>query len=107
MRFLATLLLLAAAAPAAAAPPRTVGADELAAALLERIEARQNVVGEARLDLDNPSLRMALPDGAGGIDVEGLTYDPRSGRVAAYVAPGGQGGDGMRVTGRVRHIVEV
>jgi flagella basal body P-ring formation protein FlgA len=107
MRLLAVLLLLPLALPAAAATTtRTLGADQLAAAILQRIELRQSV-GEARLELDNPGLRVALPEGAAGVDVEGLTYDPRSGRVAAYVAAEGQTGEGIRVTGRVRHMVEV
>lgn len=106
MRLLvAFLLLLAAAAQAAPGPTRTLGADELAAEILQRIELRQSV-GEARLELDNPGLRMALPAGA-GVTVEGLTYDPRSGRVAAFVASDGEAGESLRVTGRIRHIVEV
>src|SRR5919201_1962252 len=91
-------VFLALVPPAAAAAGRTMGADEVAAELLHRIAAQQTI-GEARLDLDNPAIRLELPDSAAAVTVEGLTYDPRTGRVAAYVAPDA-GGDGIRVTGR-------
>ena len=99
-------VFLALVPPAAAAPSRTMGADEVAAEILHRIAARQTS-GEARLDLDNPAIRLELPEGAATVTVEGLTYDPRTGRVAAYVAPDAAGAEGVRVTGRVRHMVDV
>jgi flagella basal body P-ring formation protein FlgA len=106
MRLLLTLVLLLAGAPTAAtsAPAPVVDGETIAAELLRQIAQRQPV-GSARLDLDKPGLTLASEGGS--FAVEGLTYDPRNGRVAAVIAATGEDGERLRVTGRLRHLVEL
>jgi flagella basal body P-ring formation protein FlgA len=66
--------------------------------------------GPVELALDNPGLRIFVPASAPAtLAIDGLTFDPRSGRVAAYVsAPGTDANaERIRVGGRVFRLIEV
>jgi flagellar basal body P-ring formation protein FlgA len=66
--------------------------------------------GQSELTLDNSDLRLIVPAGSAPlVTVDGLTFDPRSGRLTAYVAAsaGDIATERVRVTGRVRRIVDM
>lgn len=78
---------------------RSVGADQVEQQLMAAIAAQQPVE-DATLQLDNPGLQLNLPASAPDrLAIDGLTVDPRSGRVTAYV--GGEDAPRLRVTGRL------
>ena len=79
------------------AMPARAGDDAVADALLRAVHPP----GQARVELDNPSLHLPST----GFVLDGVTYDARNGRLAAVVAS--EDGERIRVTGRVRHLVEV
>lgn len=86
---------------------RVVTADVVAQNLLAAIALRQSVKG-AQLQLDNPSFRLLVPGKApAGLDVEGLTIDPRSGRFAATVAARDSDATPERVTGRLIRMIKL
>jgi flagellar basal body P-ring formation protein FlgA len=104
LALLALALLAAAPAPAAEPPTaRTIGADAIADAVVRGLAARQPL-GDARFELDNPALRIRAAEDA-PLAVERLTLEPRGGRVTAWVAA--EGGEPVRVTGRLRQMVEL
>jgi len=95
---------------------RIVTADMIAARIAAELHGRRAVAADARLELDNPSLRLYAPgsDAAGSspsaapdIAIQDLSYDARSGRVAALVAVGGSGEGAVRVGGRLLRMVEI
>jgi flagella basal body P-ring formation protein FlgA len=89
---------------------RVVTADMVAARITAELRGRQAVAADARLELDNPSLRLHAP-GAGDtspdVAIEDLSYDARSGRVAALVAVGGSGDGAVRVGGRLLRMIDL
>lgn len=84
---------------------RVVGGDTVAKSLLEAIGRRQNVAG-VQIRLDNASFRLLVPASApAGLDVQGLTVDPRTGRFSATVAALGDNVTPEHVTGRLVRMV--
>jgi flagella basal body P-ring formation protein FlgA len=108
---LALAVALAMPAPAAhAAPPATVatqiiGAEVIAERLTEELALRTRLAPGARLELDNKALSLTVPASAPEtLSVESLSFEPRSGRVLAWVAADGER---VRVSGAVRTMVEL
>ena len=65
---------------------RSIGADRIAQEILGEIGSRQRV-DDAELQLDNPGLRLVVAaDAPDVVAIDGLTVDPRSGRVSAFVS---------------------
>ena len=88
---------------------KTIEADAIAAELARELGDRLQP-RPVELRLDNAALRLFVPAGdPAAIAVDGLTYDPASGRVSAYVAPadGDPAAQRIRVTGHVYHMVDM
>jgi flagellar basal body P-ring formation protein FlgA len=86
-----------------------IGSDAIAARLMAELAARQSVEN-AELRLDNPALRLIVPAERGDVmAVDGLTVDPRSGRLSAYVSapPGDPDAVREHVTGRVVYRIDL
>lgn len=82
---------------------RAIGADAIAAKLLDEIAATRPI-DHAAVQLDNGGLRLVIPAEADdAIAVDGLTVDPQSGRLSAYVSAPAEdaGAPRVRVTGRL------
>ncbi|HEY0525513.1 MAG TPA: flagellar basal body P-ring formation chaperone FlgA [Stellaceae bacterium] len=92
---------------------RVVTADMIAARIAAELRGRQAVAADTRLELDNPGLRLFAPAAgtslsAPDITIRDLSYDARSGRVAALVVAGSGGGEGaVRVGGRLLRMVDM
>ena len=110
-----SLLLLAAAmllghAALAGAPPRETITSEEIAQQLQRELGDRLPSGRVELDLDNPSLRIAVPAGdALALGVDNVVYDARTGRVSADVTASADPADAepVRVTGRVYRMIDM
>jgi flagella basal body P-ring formation protein FlgA len=66
--------------------------------------------GAVEIALDNPGLRLFVPaSGPATLAIEGLTYDPRSGRITAYVSAPANDPSAERVHlgGRVFRLIDV
>jgi flagellar basal body P-ring formation protein FlgA len=66
--------------------------------------------GAVEIALDNPGLRLFVPaSGPATLAIEGLTYDPRSGRISAYIsAPANDpGAERIHLGGRVFRLIDV
>jgi flagella basal body P-ring formation protein FlgA len=88
---------------------RTIGADRVAAALLEETAARQPG-DDPEILLDNPGLQFVVAaDAPDALAIDGLTVDQRSGRLSAFVsAPAGDpAAVRQRVTGRLVYRLTV
>jgi flagella basal body P-ring formation protein FlgA len=88
---------------------RVVGADTIAERLLAEV-AKRGAVDNAEIELDNPGLRLVVPaEAADAVAVEGISFDERSGRIAAVVAAaaGDPHAERQRVTGRLVRFLEV
>jgi len=86
---------------------RIVTGDTVARALLAEIAKRQSVAG-AQLQLDNAGFRLVAPASPPtGLDIEGLTLDPRSGRFSAMVAAPGDLSSERRVTGVLVRMIKL
>ena len=88
---------------------KTIEADAIAAELARELGDRLQP-RPVELRLDNAALRLFVPAGdPAAIAVDGLTYDPASGRVSAYIAPadGDPAAQRIRVTGHVYHMVDM
>lgn len=101
-RLLLALALLLAALPARAAG--TIGADAIEQRVARALAAQVQLAPSARFELDSRMLRLPAP--AETLVVENLTYDPRSGRVTAFVASDAQA-ERVRVTGRVQYFTDL
>jgi flagella basal body P-ring formation protein FlgA len=111
-----SLLLLAAAitllghAALAGAPPRETITSEEIARQLQRELGDRLPSGRVELDLDNPSLRIAVPAGdPPAVGVDNVVYDARTGRVSADVTASADAADAepVRVTGRVYRMIDM
>jgi len=70
-------------------------------------EVGQSIDG-AQLQLDNPALRLFVPASApSGLDIEGLTVDPHTGRFSATVSAQNDNATAQRVTGRLIRMVKL
>jgi flagellar basal body P-ring formation protein FlgA len=99
------LLLAASTAMAADRAGHAIGADAIADAITREIASRRPL-GDARFELDNPAVRVyAASSDAASLEVDRLTFEPRGGRVTAYVAA--DDGEPVRVTGRLRQMIEL
>lgn len=86
-----------------------ISADAIAAHLLRAIGQRQPVEGD-EIQLDNAALHLLVPaEASDRITVEGLSFEPRSGRFSAYIAvPADTADTGrQRVTGRLIRMIEL
>jgi flagellar basal body P-ring formation protein FlgA len=86
---------------------RVVSGGAVAQALLAEIAKRQSVAG-AQIQLDNPAFRLVAPASPpSGLDIEGLTVDPRTGRFSAMVAAPGAASSVQRVTGLLIRMIKL
>ena len=88
---------------------QTVSVESVIAELKQELGNRLPA-GQSELTLDNAELRLFLPAGSIPIiTVDGLTFDPRSGRLTAYVSASAAdvSADRVRVTGRVRRMLDM
>jgi flagella basal body P-ring formation protein FlgA len=88
---------------------RTIDASAIADAM-SRALAKEGRLGDAVFKLDNPKLHLVVAaDAPACVSVTGLTVDPGTGRVTAMVAapPHDRDAEQMRVTGRIRDMVEL
>lgn len=82
---------------------RAIGGDAIAARLLAEIGATQPIDNAVVL-LDNGGVRLVVPADAGdSLTVDGLTFDPRTGRLSAFVSAtaGNANAERQRITGRL------
>lgn len=82
---------------------RAIGADAIAGKLLAEIGATRPIE-HATVQLDNGGLRLVVPAEADeSIAIDGLTVDPQSGRLSAYVSAPAEDATAprVRVTGRL------
>ena len=85
---------------------RAVGSDVIAQHLLEALALAAGTDAEIRLD--NPATRFIVPaEAADDIGVEGLNFDPRSGRFSAVIAAPAGAADAQRQRISGRLVVEV
>jgi flagellar basal body P-ring formation protein FlgA len=88
---------------------RTIGADEISQRLLEALSDRTSVdSAELKLDMATAHVTVAADD-TRPLAVDGLTFDSKSGRFAAFVSTNGTNGSGerLRVSGRLVRTAEV
>jgi flagellar basal body P-ring formation protein FlgA len=85
---------------------RAIGPDVIAQRLLEALSPAAGT--EAEIHLDNPATRLLVPAEVGDdIGVEGLNFDPRSGRFSAVIAAPAGAADAQRQRLSGRLVVEV
>jgi flagella basal body P-ring formation protein FlgA len=107
---LLALVLALAAGNALARGTEVVYADAIAERVTEELGQRQHLAPGAKLELDNKDLRLTVPAAAGDrLVVENLDFEPKSGRVTAYVASAGDdpSTERLRVTGALRYMIEL
>jgi flagellar basal body P-ring formation protein FlgA len=66
--------------------------------------------GQSELTLDNGDLRLFVPAGPPpAVAIDSLTFDPRSGRLTAYVTASADevASERVRITGRVRRMIDM
>jgi len=88
---------------------QTVPVESVVAELKQELGNRLPT-GQSELTLDNSELRLFVPAGSTpAITIDGLTFDPRSGRLTAYVSAsaGEVVAERVRVTGRVRRMIDM
>ena len=88
---------------------RSIGADEIAAALLRAL-AEQTPTAGAEIKLDDPNLRLVVAQSdRSPLALDGLTLDRQSGHFSAFLtASGGEpGASRLRVSGRLLRNAEV
>lgn len=111
-RLLLALALLTAVAisPAEGRTSQVITAGEIEQRLTEELASQSLLGAGARLELDNPAVRLVVSGATPPtLVVENLSLERKSGRVTAFVASGGDPADGerLRVTGRIHYVVEL
>jgi flagella basal body P-ring formation protein FlgA len=88
---------------------QAINADAIALELRRELGGRLPT-GAVEIALDNPGIRLFVPaSGSTTVAVDGLTYDPRNGRIAAYVSVPDADANAERVHigGRVFRLIDV
>lgn len=88
---------------------QAINADAIALELRRELGDRLPT-GAVEIALDNPGIRLFVPaSGSTTVAVDGLTYDPRNGRIAAYVSVPDADANAERVHigGRVFRLIDV
>jgi flagellar basal body P-ring formation protein FlgA len=86
---------------------QAINADAIALELRRELGDRLPT-GGVEIVLDNPGIRLFVPAlGSATVAVDGLTYDPRNGRIAAYVSTPDANAERIHIAGRVFRLIDV